>query len=273
MDTPAGPDFRGGVKDLGTLEPVVPLRDHLDGDGTLTNTSPSRYRPILNFDPGELRWQDFFGDQSELSTDRVRYTWDIDGTLSYANPLFTTGANWKKVDLRGEKIIGIEANLLDVDLILWLHMDQTLSFRPELVVDLRFDPPVLVRASPQGAWVNSSVFTLPVDVAGNHHLEIVQPAGGVRITPTYSVRGNRFTNTTRDLLTLGYQESFLSAKIQGIIAEILLSALLPVDPEFAAFRATFANLPIETGSNAGAWTLAGFEDVKGDAITIEDPDA
>ena len=75
------------------------------------------------------------------------------------------------------------------------------------------------------------------------------------------------------LWTPALQESILQVKIEGIIAQLLAEALLPTsdDLNFAVAQSTQSTPPVVMGSiGAAPYTLDGFQNVSGTALTINE---
>ncbi len=286
MDTPAPANFDAGLDPVTQL-PLVPKRNELGADGALTSTSPSGVRTWnggLLSDLRNFRIKDILVDDSRLDTDYARVDMDIDGVLW---AMLTGGAPLAPSPLGGNFEVGetfgtdpntgrpirplsIEANLLDLDLANFFHLDQELRFEPRLQVDLHFSTPVLARDDPSQAFVSVSAWTLPVGPNGTASLEIVQPPGGVSITPVWSLRDNRFTNTTRWLYTFGYQQSFLELQIGGLVWQ-LVGGILGFDLDFAASQLSTFAAPAQMGVSGGVpYGLAGFGDVVGSGLVVRD---
>jgi hypothetical protein len=280
LDTPAVDNFDGGVTDFTSFTPVPVLRNELAPDGSLTNTTPSAFRQILSV-PGLSGFNsldDILLDDGRLSTDWFRLDLDLDGLVSLyqggVNPLggnFVFGGATKDPTTGENKsVANMEWNALDIDYANWFHVDQTLKFEPKLEVELNFSQPVQVRKNPADNYQTVSQYTLTVAADADTALEIIQPSGGVTITPTYSLRNNRFTNTTNMLWTPALQASFLQVKIEGIIANLLAAVLLPTDDDlnFAVAQATASPPPVVMGPLGGTYSLEGFEDVVSTALVI-----
>ena len=283
LDTPAAPNFDGGVADFASFTPLVPLRNALAADGSLSNTTPSGFREILSVPglQGLNSLNDILLDDGRLSTDFARVDLDLDGLASlYQGGLNPLGGNFvfggETIDPKTGKntsVANMEWNMLDIDFANWFHVDQSLKFEPNLQVDLKFDKPVQVRAANASTFTTVSEYTLTVAANADTTLEVIQPAGGVTITPTYSLRANRFTNDTNMLWTPALQESFLQVKVEGIIAQLLAAALLPTDDDlnFAVAQSTQSPPPVVMGPiGAAPYTLGGFQNVSGTALTINE---
>lgn len=280
LDTPAVDNFDGGVTDFTSFTPVPVLRNELAADGSLTNTTPSAFRQILSVPGlgGFSSLDDILLDDGRLSTDWFRLDIDMDGLVSLTqggvNPLggnFSFAGETKDpVTGQNTSVANMEWNMLDLDFANWFHVDQTLTFEPKLEVELSFSQPVQVRQNPADNYQTVTQYTLAVAADADTTLEIIQPPGGVTVTPRYSLRNNRFTNTTNMLWTGAYQASFLQVKMQGIIRTLLAAVLLPTDDDlnFAVAQATLAGDPVVMGPLGGTYSLEGFEDVPGTPLVI-----
>jgi hypothetical protein len=283
LNTPAAMDFDGGVTDFGSLTRLLPLRNEVASDGSLSNTTPSAFREILSV-PGLSGFNsldDILLDDGRLSTDFARIDLDLDGLASLyqggVNPLggnFAFGGNTiDPATGQNKSVANMEWNMLDIDYANWFHVRQSLKFEPNLQVDLSFSKPVQVREG-SGAFATVSAYSLNVAADSDAMLEIIQPAGGVTITPTYSLRNNQFSNDSDMLWTPALQESFLQVKVEGILTSLLASVLLPTsdDLNFAVAQSTQATPPVSMGS-IGAdqpYTLDGFQNVPGTPLTISE---
>jgi len=283
LDTPAEFNFDGGVVDFGSFTPLLAKRNELGSDGSLSNTTPSGFREILSVPglSGLNSLDDILLDDGRLSTDFARVDLDLDGLVSLyqggTNPL---GGNFvfggETIDPKtgqNKSVANMEWNMLDIDYANWFHVEQALKFEPNLQVDLSFSQPVQVREGSSGAFTTVSGYTLNVAANADTTLEIIQPPGGITITPTYSLRNNRFTNDSNMLWTPALQESILQVKIEGIIAQLLAAALLPTsdDLNFAVAQSTQSTPPVVMGSiGAAPYALDGFQNVSGTALTINE---
>jgi hypothetical protein len=279
MDTPAGPNFDGGVVDFASFTPLPVKRNELAADGSLTSTTPSGFRQLLSssFLGGFNSLDDILLDDGRLSTDFARVDLDLDGLLALysggVNPLGTNFNSGVKVinpeTGKEEKLLDAEVNMLDIDYANWFHVEQTLKFEPNLVVDLQFDKPVQVRLVGAGTFTTVSTYTLNLVANADATLEVIQPPGGVKITPTYSLRNNRFTNESNMLWTPALQESVLQVKYEGFLVSLLTSALLGVEPNVAVFQETLSPPPVVMGPiGAAPFNMDGFLDVPGTPVTV-----
>ncbi len=280
VNTPAGPRYDGGVTDFGTLTPLLPVSNALQPDGTVLSTTPVGFRPVLDSSflaaLGNLR--DLVLDDGRLSTDFARVDLDIDGLTS----LLYAGQNvlGRNVDLgltlwptgRSVALASIEANALDMDFANWFSLDQALTLQPNLAVRLAFSQPVQVREPGAGSFTTVSELTLPVPVGGDATLEVLQPAGGVTVTPTWSLAGNVFNNDTRFVWTPALQATYLQFKFGGVLLDILAAAAIQESLNFAALQDTLAAPPVEIGTLATTpYSLAGFQDVAGTPLRVASP--
>jgi hypothetical protein len=262
LNSPAGPDFNGGAVSLFSSTLVEPLRSAVAPDGSLVNTMPSRYRPLTNFTDDTNLFEALFQDQTSLSADLSRTEIDIDGLLGLASQgAFVTGANFS--DPSG--LLGLSVDVLDSDAVMWLGYDQTLTFSPNLVVDVTFDKTVEIFDSDIGDFVtlpvgqpvvlaarpeNGTVPQALIDLGLPTSLEVRQPSGGVQASATYSFRENRFDNETYPLTTIAWQNTYDQVSLDGVIFDTLEAAGLPLT--FALLRVTFsATEPIQ-GARMGS---------------------
>ncbi len=282
LESPASEGFNGGAISLNSSFLVEPERGRVESDGSLVNTLPSRYRPSTNFTEGTNLFEQLFTDQTSLSTDIARFEIDVDGLLGLATGgALVTGRNFS--DPTG--LIGFFYDILDSDAVLWLSIDQTLSFSPNLVADVSFSETVEVFDEGVGDFVTvpmGQTVTLAVPVAAGiasqalldlglpTSLEVRQPPGGVQVNVTYSFRENRFTNETRPLWTLAWQNTVGQLGFSGIIPDVLEEANIPFSA--AAFRSTFSDTePFEGADLGGTDPLAGAaQSFPGTSFTVLD---
>jgi hypothetical protein len=168
----------------------------------------------------------------------------------------------------------LEFNFLDVDFANWFSVDQTLQFDPGLTADLYFSQPVQVRDGDSGS------FSAPVSEwsmklgTGQARIQFIMPPGGVTITPSYSPRGNRFTNTTDIVWTGALQESIMQAKLEGALFQFLAGALGVSAPNITLAQATQATDPIPVGQFGGIpYALEGLSELEFPGTRIEIDDA
>ena len=156
MDTPAWDPFTAGVDGFGG-DPIPVVRNEINADGSITNTTPGGWRPLvagLLGDFSDIDINDINTDEANLSTDFARLDIDVDGLLSLAyggaNPFgvnFTVESGVDPTTGKRQVALDLEANALDQDIVSWFHLDQSLTFDPNLVVMLEFDKPVEVRSN------------------------------------------------------------------------------------------------------------------------------
>jgi hypothetical protein len=280
LETPAADDFTGGVVGFASVEPVAISRNELDpASGALINTTPSAFRPALNFTPGDpVDIEDFLGDPSKLSTDYARFEIDLDGLASLASGQGSTGLSIFGTTLDVPFVFELELNSWDSDLVLWLAYDQVLTFEPNLVVDLTFDKPVEVRPAdstapyqmlPAGQSVTIQMGAFSAGPGTG--LSVIQPAGGVRITPVFSIRNNRFHNKVLPTTTFAWDNTFLQASLGGSLGTIMSAAGFPFPTDFALLRTALAAPPgrgQDIGDPERPLTGLGFADVPGQDLVV-----
>mgnify|MGYP001815740254 CR=1 FL=1 len=270
VNTPVGLNYDGGYVDRQNTMPLFAQNNVLGADGGLMSTTPAGFRDLFSsvFDAvGSGDLDDIFTDDGKISSDFARLDMDLDGLLSIllvppnplgppTNPL---GGNvvigGKMPDpadpLKSKDAANLEFNFLDVDFANWFSVDQTLQFDPGLTADLYFSQPVQVRDGDSGS------FSAPVSEwsmklgTGQARIQFIMPPGGVTITPSYSPRGNRFTNTTDIVWTGALQESIMQAKLGGALFQFLAGALGVSAPNITLAQATQATDPIPVGQFGG----------------------
>lgn len=283
VNTPVDAGFDGGVGGFaGTAVPV--LRNALGPDGSLTNTAPSAWRPLvagLLGDFSDIDFADILTTDAALSADFARLDFDMDSLIGLAvgvpPPASPFGVNFSIPTTGIDPATGlkpptpplvIEANALDIDLVNWFSIDQSLVFRPNLMAVLNFSKPTAVRLQPTDPWQQVTQFEWALYADADSSLEIQMPEGGVNITPTYTLRNNLFTNDTRWYYTPGWQTSWLQLKIQGFIATFL-DVALGFDPNFALSQSTLSPGPIQMGTTGStSYTFDQFTDRAGSRITL-----
>lgn len=283
LNTPAAINFDGGMLDFASFEPLTPLRNSVAADGSLSSTTPSGFREILSIPGlgGLSSLDDILLDDGRLSTDWFRLDLDLDGLVAlYNGGINSLGGNFvfggNTVDPKTGKnksIANMEWNMLDIDFANWFHVEQTLKFEPQLQVDLQFSQAVQVRENSSTPFTTVSQYTLNIAVDAESTLEIIQPAGGLTITPTYSLRNNLFTNKANMLWTPALQESILQVKIEGVLANLMAEALLPTENNlnFAVAQSTQSTPPVVMGSLSNtSFSLEGFQNVSGSGLTIRE---
>ncbi len=285
VNTPAFGGFDGGFAGFAPdSPPLLPARSRVDADGSVTNTTPSGWRPLFAglaaIDPDDpLDINDFTIDEGELSTDFARLDIDVDGLMSCAlvgcaNPLGVNFQIRSGVDpVLGKPgiVLDAEGNFIDLDIVNFFHIDQSLRFAPGLEAELRFDRPVEVFDETSGEWVVANGWMLPVGAGTFDQLMIRQPAGGVTITPVYGLGGNRFTNTTKWLYTPAIQETLFQIKFDGWLVS-LLSGALPAQPNFALLQQTLSPGPIVMDTTfEEPFAFGGFGTATGTPLTIAVP--
>jgi hypothetical protein len=266
LDTPAVPGFDGGNDFRGVAgsdETIAQARNQVLGDGAIRNTTITGKRDAL-----QSSLEAVGGDLSKLSlsdgivdTDLVRLGVDIDGSLAGFGlppggaqlelpPQLPAGFPIEK--LAGKRLLEVEANLIDLDAVDFLYFDQELIFRPNLVVELVFDRAVFVRSAGQAEFEllaadehGEYVAALPLQPHRLDAVEVIQPEGGVTITPRYSIAANRFENHLDWLINTGVQGTIGQITIGGYIAAIVapilsgISDLEELDFALGQFAPTF----------------------------------
>lgn len=285
LDTPAVPGFDGGNDFRGVAgsdETIAQARNQVMLDGAVRNTTITGKRDAL-----QSSLEAVGGDLSKLSisdgivdTDLVRLGVDIDGSLVGFGlppgggqlelpPQLPAGFPIKK--LAGKRLLEVEANLIDLDAVDFLYFDQELVFRPNLVVELVFSKPVFVRAGAASAFEplvadeqGEYVVELPLAPHRVDAIEVIQPEGGVSITPRYSVAANRFENNLDWLINAGVQGTIGQISIGGYIAAIVapilsgISDLEELDFALGQFAPTFDE-PLRIPAHE-SFPLGGFGD-------------
>jgi hypothetical protein len=105
---------------------------------------------------------------------------------------------------------------------------------------------------------------------GQARIQFIMPPGGVTITPSYSPRGNRFTNTTDIVWTGALQESIMQAKLDGALFEYLAAALGIPAPSITLAQATQATDPTAVGQFGGIpYALEGLSGLEFPGTPIE----
>ena len=285
LDTPASDDFEAGVDDYASLTPLIPLRNMIAADGSITSTTPSGYREILSAPfIGQLEsLDDLLLSDGRLSTDWLRMDIDLDGLLSmYQGGVNPLGGNFsfggETIDPKTGKnksVADMEWNMVDFDFANWFHVDQTISFVPNLELTLSFSVPVQVRLAGESEFTPMSQVSLAISTEDWSSLEVIQPEEGVTVTSSYSLANNLFINKTDMLWTAALQESMLQVKVQGLLADLMADALLPIgnDLNFAVAQTTFSAPPVVLGSIADTeFTLDGFTTLAGDVFSTKLPD-
>ncbi len=243
LDTPAVAGFNGGTDFTGVAGADVPIeqaRNQLLADGSVRNTTVTGKRDAL-----ESSLEAVGGDLTKLTisdglvdTDLIRLGVDIDGSLSgFGLPPGGLDVQLPPQlpetffipQLRGKRLLEVEANLIDLDAVDYLYFDQELIFRPNLAIELVFDKPVMVRVAGSGedfALIvpnddNEYVQKLEVSADGWSAVEVIQPADGVQITPRYTIAGNVFENNLDWLVNSGIQGTVGQLNVGGVVATLI----------------------------------------------------
>ena len=249
INTPVSEDFWGGNAYDNLIKnefiQIEPKRAYIEADGSLVNTVPNGTRPFRKDYSGGL-WQGLTEDKTILSSDTIRFQWDIDGTFPTSYPVLfekSIGNAWWS--LRG--------GLFDVDVELWAGLDQTLTFEPGLEAELSFSQPVMVRLASENPLINEALATwvgmgetktvaANVVIGGVTHatdfdsvttgtdsnfawLEITQPdIGDLVITASYGFKNNSFTNKTDRVITIAPSVSAIVLGVGGIAGSVISAA-------------------------------------------------
>lgn len=167
---------------------------------------------------------------TDQTTDVLRADVDLDGIISVAagTPL----------GLRAEigpplaRLLTLEGNLVDWDFTSTLSYGQTLEFHPNLLVDLQFNQPTLVK-TPGGDFVEL-LSTGPVAVG--EVIELLHPGADLVVTPVYSLDQAQLGNQIDWLLSLGFELNLLNLQLGGCCSMALSQpwACRPRCPDFAS---------------------------------------
>ncbi len=250
LDTPAAPGFQCGD--------CVPYRNDVVNDW-LTNTTPVGNRTLIGgITDGNGIVLPFVNDGVQ-DVDLARIDLDLD--------VITVAAGVPLGVIVGDPlgVFEVELNLLDMDLATFLSVDQALKFRPNLEVIMTFSVPTEVRRVGDPDFTSVSQFTLSV----GESLEFRQPATGVSIVPTYSIRNNEFTNVTQLKASNAIQETLGQIKIGGYVGDNLES-VLGDDPNFAMLQITPTLYdPVSVwSSDTTPWSLDGFTEKPQAALVV-----
>jgi hypothetical protein len=277
LDTPAVLGFNCG----GCVPP--PLRNFVEYDGSIVNTTPVGTRTLIQGLVGENGLELPFVDSGLQDGDFFRFDLDVDSiSLATGVPLGVNfmGPNvkWPKRLSKGGSlgpVIGINLNAIDLDLATFWSAEQRLTFDPRVGVDLSFSRPVELRVDGEIDFTVRSAVSLPLGVG----LEFKQPAGGVAIEPLFSARDNRFFNDTALKLAPALQETLGGIELLGLIPE-LAEGVFDLPTNFAVLQVTPELVePIELWRSQAdpeqpsGYALEGFADVRGSAVSIADSSA
>lgn len=258
VNTPVSPGFASGRRynafdapSLAALQDAQPVaRNAIDDTGALTNTVPNGNRPLEGYTGNDVV-ETLFSDTTNLSSDTLRFQWDLDGTFSSPGNL---GLFDKTI---GNPFVGVTFGALDLDATVWTGIDQTLRFEPNLVAQVRFDRDVMLRVCRRAPACTASTppFTAvaantPVTLtaftssrpADRTWLEVIQPAGGVDIAATYTFDANTFRNTTLRKVTVAPQITVAKLGLAGLAGGALSAAGAPV--EFTGARLVPLSIPV-----------------------------
>ncbi len=250
LDTPAPFGFNCGD--------CVPTRNQVI-DGALTNTSPVGRRQLIGGITDGNGIVLPFVNEGEQDVDLARVDVDLDVvTVAAGVPLGVV-----ITDPAG--VLDVELNLLDFDLATFISADQTLQFRPNLEVELRFSAPTEVRTPDETDFVEVTSRTINV----GDSLIYRQPSAAVTVTPVYTVRNNEFSNLTQLKISSALQQTLGQVKLGGYIGDNL-AEVLGEDPNFALLQLTptlYDPTPIWSSGDS-PWSLAGFTDFPGVPVTV-----
>ncbi len=260
LNTPVGDNYNCGD--------CVPLREFIDADGIIHNTVPTGTRPVFAglTDGSRLTWpvitdgmqdNDFF--RMDLDLDVMSLIFGVPLGVVWEGPIVKT----KLGDL--DPVAAVELNAIDIDVSAFFSLDQHLSFDPNMQVTLNFTPQVMVRLDGETEFKPVSSVTFAIGLS----VEIIQPQGGVSISPTYKLSENRFMNDTKINISTVLQETMLQMRLYGLIPDVIGGGLgiptnfaaLKISPELAQPQPLFQ-------SNVMPVSLQGFNDIKGKAIFI-----
>ncbi len=260
LDTPVDEVYNCGE--------CVPLRAFIDADGIIHNTIPTGTRPVFSglTDGSQLTWpvitdgmldNDFF--RMDLDLDVMSLIFGVPLGIVWEGPVVKT-----KIGELGP-IAALELNALDVDVSAFFSLEQHLSFDPNIQLTLNFSPNVMVRLDGETEFTETSSVSFTVGLS----VEIIQPDGGVSITPVYALSENRFINDTKINISTVLQETLLQFNLYGVVPDVLGDGLgmptnlaaLKISPELAQPQTLFQ-------SNVTPVTLQGFEEVQGKTLFI-----
>jgi hypothetical protein len=273
LDTPAINGF-----DCGDCS-APPLRNFVDASSRIVNTTPVGQRTLFD---GMLRENGSIatpetGDALQ-DADFFRFDLDMDSiSVALGAPLGVTVEGPtvkfpKRLRHLGDlgPVIGINLDAVDMDVASFWSADQRLEFDPRVSVDLNFDKTVEVRLP------GASEFSMTdsVTIFLGESVEFKQVEGGVNVVPVYSTRHNRFTNDTKLLVTLAYQQTLGGVELYGLVPELAEGVFdLPVSfavsritPQFADPFTIWSSQP--DPDNIESYGLGGFKDLGGAPLVI-----
>ena len=145
--------------------------------------------------------------------------------------------------------------------------DQRLSFDPRLKLELQFSKEVELRSAGETDFTRTTSRIVNV----GETVIFRQPAGGVSITPVYTLRDNAFTNDTKLKISNAIQETLGQVKLGGYVGDGM-GALLGDDANFALLQITPTLYDPTTiwNNDATPFSLGGFADHVDAAITVRD---
>jgi hypothetical protein len=157
-------------------------------------------------------------------------------------------------------VIGVEGNLLDLDLGAFFGIGQTMTFQPMLDVMLEFSEPVSMETSP-------GVFELfdSFNMTPGQPLSFIHPGGDLTVTPSYGL-DNIFTNDTQLLISPVLTLQALQLRLSGLAAGLA----------GAAFNAALVHhvfplgdpLAVAQMGNTEPFTLGGFNTIRGSDLVL-----
>jgi uncharacterized membrane protein YgcG len=150
--------------------------------------------------------------------------------------------------------------------------DQRLMFDPRVSVDLTFDKTVDVRLPGESDFIARN----SVSVLLGQTMQFKQVAGGVRITPVFSARNNRFTNDTAMKLALVYQQTMGQIELYGLVPGLASGvfdlptnfAVSQISPELVEPITFWTSQPDR--DDLRAYPLSGFTDIAGSAFSVSE---
>lgn len=256
LDTPAITGFDCGV--------CIPLREFVDADGLIHNTTPTGQRTLLGGITDGTRFTLPFVNDGYQDADLFRFDLDADViSLLWGVPLGVVVDGPVLMNKSGKPVPGItvEVNALDFDIASFWSFDQSLSFDPGLHVELQFSKPTRMRG-PADADFNLATSLL---VRVGDGVDFIQPEGGVEVTPVYTLRRNQFVNDTRLLVTPAIQLTLAQLKLSGLIPDL---APFPTNLVALQWTPELHDPAHIWSSNTTPVALDGFGDIKGRSLMV-----
>jgi hypothetical protein len=276
LDTPALNGFNCGD----CLEP--PLRNFVDVQNRIINTTPVGPRTLIGGLIGENGPELPFIDNGLQDGDFFRFDLDVDSISAVLGaPL---GVNFEGPEVKFPKrlvliggasvgpVIGINLEAVDMDVAGFFSADQKLMFDPRVSVDLTFDKMVDVRLAGESDFTARN----SVSVRLGQTAQFRQVAGGVRITPVFTARDNRFTNDTAMKLALVYQQTMGQIELYGLVPGLASGvfdlptnfAVSQISPELVEPITFWTSQPDR--DNLRSYPLSGFTDIAGSAFSVSE---